>query len=696
MAEEVVEHTTKTGTARATPAGERRWSVGLLVGFLAVGVTLFALALVQAFAWNLMAYVLGACVAGAAAALVLNDVLAQALDNRQRNWSARAIGAVSVVITLAGVVVLVIAVLREWVVVAAVDVLLLSIGLIGCNLALKGNPTRPPTDRWLRALAAAAGLLVVAIAIVASSWSSWVAWVALIAWFVELTLLKLQVGPWLDDAETGQLARRVTLVAMALAVAGAGLLALGAWRANEFWVVLGVTFVIGGLSVAGIGGSRLRLAAAASGFALAAGVAGVAASFVWMWLVVGGAGVALVLTVLVVIIGTWFVFRGEAFIAVVLIGGVTAWALVDRNDATSAVPADAPQRIIGLGDSFISGEGAENFLRGTNTLGEDRNECRRSPGAYTFLLAGQLGHGAVLLACSGAETEDVLSIGQMPDSPPEIAGGTPQIEALAALDPHPGDVVLLSIGGNDVGFSDIVKACLLPSPCDDRRVTWLPKVDDLYPILVDTYRKVREAAGGAVVIVVPYPNFVPADSCGLGLSQREHVFVQEFIGILETTIERAAAAAGVFVFDGSQTVFAADRLCDPKPAANHLQLRPPDGPQFSRFHPGKWAHGPMHPNERGHRLLAAALEPIVQQALESGATNPAPVVESGATPVTTGSKAQAETSVEEIADDEWIADRLYETALRLLAPIALALVFSVVAATGFVHRSNRVARFLAP
>jgi lysophospholipase L1-like esterase len=398
-----------------------------------------------------------------------------------------------------------------------------------------------------------------------------------------------------------------------------------------------------------------------------------------------------------VIVGAWFVFRGEAFIAVVLIGGVTAWALVDRNDATPReLAADAPMRIIGLGDSFISGEGAENFLPGTNTLGDDRNECRRSPDAYTFLLAERFGTGAALLACSGAETEDVLTIAQMPDSPPDIAGSTPQIEALTALEPHAGDVVLLSIGGNDVGFSDIVKACLLPSPCDDRSSIWLPRVDDVYPILVDTYRKVRAAAAGAVVIVVPYPNFVPPESCGLGLSQREHDFVQTFISTLDNTIVRAAAAAGVYVFDGSQSVFAANRLCDPKPAANHLQLRPPDGPQFSRFNPGKWAHGPMHPNERGHALLAAALQPLVEQALAPGAANPTPAAEAGATPVTTATKAQAEASVDVIADDEWIADRLYETALRLLAPIAMALVFSVVAATGFVHRRNRIAGFLAP
>ena len=698
-----VRQMTDRGGTRPAPPSVSKALAAILVP-LGIAVLMFVLALVQAFAWNLLVFVLLACVFGSMSALSLHDVLAR----RLAGWPRSLIGLAGSLLTLAGAAVLVLSVLQEWVVVAAVDTVVVALGLIGIVLAMRppvvvDDPAPPPEALGSRPPAlrswgwfglGAFGMVAAGVVMGAVDWST-VSWVALAAWLLSLTLLKESVGPLLGrEAERAGVA---TLVSGVVGVVGAVVLALGASLSSQLALVVGVTLAIGGLSVFGICGSRLRLGPRAAWVVLAVGLVGVAGALVRTSMVVQQWHLGVALVLLVGIVGAWFVFRGEGFIVVVLICGLVSWAVLDRNSADMPPAArDGAPRIVGIGDSFISGEGAENFIAGTNTLGDDRNECRRSSKAYTFLLADTFDATGLLFACSGAETRDVLEIGQMEDSPASVPGARPQIEELRDLDLGQGDVVLVSIGGNDVGFSDIVKACLLPAPCDERAELWKRKVRDLQPILVDTYTRLREAAGGAVVIVVPYPNYVPTKECGLGLSQTEHDFVQQFLATMDATIVSAAGLAGVEVFTGFDTVFDGHRLCSANPAANHLQLRPPDGPNFTRFSPGKWAHGPMHPNERGHRMLATGLDDLVAAALEQGATNPPPPTVSGQGKPTAAAVDAAANAVDEIADDEWIVSRLYEAALRLIIPLSVAMVMAIVAATGFVHQKHWAAKFIGP
>jgi lysophospholipase L1-like esterase len=687
-----VSQQTARGVDRAAPPSARAALVTIAV-LLGLAGLLFAVGLVQPFAWSLLFSVLLACVFGACAALVLHDLLVARLAGRPPQW----VWLIGPLGTLAGAGVLVLAILQEWVIVAAVDTVLIVLGLIGVVIALGPPATATPTDQekptasdWWWFTVGAVGMAASAVVMGSLGWST-VSWIAVVVWVLSLTLLKVRVGPLLAGSPAR--ARRGTCWSAGVGVAGAAVLVLGASWSHQFVLVVGATVAVAGLSVMGICGSRLRLGTVRAWVALAVGVVGVVGAGVATWQIVGDWRLAATLVLLVVIVGAWFVLRGEGFIITVLVCGLVAWAVVDRNDDAAPPPAaDGAPRIVGVGDSFISGEGAENFIAGTNTLGDERNECRRSADAYTFRLAVAHEATGVLLACSGAETRDVLTVGQMEHSPPSIPGARPQIDELRDLGLGAGDVVLVSIGGNDVGFSDIVKACLLPAPCDGRENRWVRTVSDLHPILVDTYTQLREAADGAVVIVVPYPNYVPEEECGLGLSQVEHDFVQRFLTRLDSTIVSAARQAGVHVFTGYDTVFDGHRLCQADPAANHLQLRPPDGPGFSRFSPETWAHGPMHPNERGHRLLAEALDELVTEALAPGATNPAPQ-ESDRPDTPTSEQLE---SVDDIADDEWIADRLWEAAMNLIIPLSAAMVMAIVGATGFVQRKNKVAQFLAP
>lgn len=109
--------------------------------------------------------------------------------------------------------------------------------------------------------------------------------------------------------------------------------------------------------------------------------------------------------------------------------------------AALALPAAAlpgPASVLVLGDSYSSGEGLPTATGACGT------ELARSWGA---LVAAELGASLELLACSGAEVADVTVGGPL---------GRPAQLAEAA----PADLVLLTIGGNDLGFVDIVADCL--------------------------------------------------------------------------------------------------------------------------------------------------------------------------------------------------------------------------------------------
>lgn len=135
----------------------------------------------------------------------------------------------------------------------------------------------------------------------------------------------------------------------------------------------------------------------------------------------------------------------------------------DDNDPSPVRDSAAPL-MVALGDSFMSGEGAERYLPDTDV---PANRCHRATSAHPYLVAKQLGMWLVSAACSGATTEDFTSP-QHETSPRSTYGGVAQLDALDApritpdADVEPGlpAVVLVGIGGNDAEFGDIVRSCL--------------------------------------------------------------------------------------------------------------------------------------------------------------------------------------------------------------------------------------------
>lgn len=171
---------------------------------------------------------------------------------------------------------------------------------------------------------------------------------------------------------------------------------------------------------------------------------------------------------------------------------------------------------VALGDSFSAGEGVPPFETATDIPGV--NTCHRSTNAYARLIAGtsskipSLGTGG-FRACSGAVTTNITDLEQWNED--------------IQLDWWPDSttqLVTLTIGGNDIAFSDFAKACVYPtSSCDFGTAAYntsLDKINNELPAKLETtYKRILAYAPNAKIYVLGYPQVIanksvsdPADS----------------------------------------------------------------------------------------------------------------------------------------------------------------------------------------
>ncbi|KAI3343996.1 SGNH hydrolase [Ustulina deusta] len=95
---------------------------------------------------------------------------------------------------------------------------------------------------------------------------------------------------------------------------------------------------------------------------------------------------------------------------------------------------------VAFGDSYSAGIG-------TGVEGEE-DDCRRGIRSYSQLIAADRGPTAFqFLSCTGATTSNVI-----------VGGDESQIDLFNAS--LPADFALLSIGGNDLGFFEVINACV--------------------------------------------------------------------------------------------------------------------------------------------------------------------------------------------------------------------------------------------
>lgn len=237
---------------------------------------------------------------------------------------------------------------------------------------------------------------------------------------------------------------------------------------------------------------------------------------------------------------------------------------------TPAVAAPAqPVVYDALGDSYGSGYGVPPY-----------GACGRSQSAYGVQLDGRMRIDLDdFVACAGATTGSL------------VAGG--QLDALDADT----DLVTISIGGNDIGWSTAVGACLGGSDAQCAGALGLTRtaVTTVLPALLDSvYAQVAARAPGAHVVVTGYPRlFSPEYGPFLRASVAEQVALNDGADLLNEVIAAAAARHGF------QFVDVTERFLDHGVNAPEPWVLGPADP------------GRFHPNTQGYRAYTAAVTSAV-------------------------------------------------------------------------------------
>jgi lysophospholipase L1-like esterase len=251
---------------------------------------------------------------------------------------------------------------------------------------------------------------------------------------------------------------------------------------------------------------------------------------------------------------------GVATLVCALGGGVTATALADNY--------------VALGDSYSSGTGTRDYSLSSG--------CQRGPYAYPALIkADRPNTNLTFVACSGAKTGDVLAN---------------QVQSLSTST----NIVTITIGGNDAGFSSVITKCAEPLISCNTEITNAQNYirNTLPGNLNNVYSQIRSRAPNARVIVLGYPRIFMGVDCNAGtfFSSDEMTKLNATADLMKTTIAGRAAAYG-FTFKDAIPAFVGHAVCSSTEWLNGLSNPISDS---------------YHPNRNGHKL---GYEPLVRSVI---------------------------------------------------------------------------------
>lgn len=243
-------------------------------------------------------------------------------------------------------------------------------------------------------------------------------------------------------------------------------------------------------------------------------------------------------------------------------------APVALGGSASAAPP-ATLEYDALGDSYASGYGVPPYTA-----------CGRSDAAYAVQLDGRMRIELDdFVACGGATTTSLVADGQ-----------------LEALDEDT-DLVTLTIGGNDIGWSQAVGACLggTDGQCRGMLDVTRSRITTELPGLLDSvYSQVADGAPNAHVVVTGYAHlFSPEYGAFLGASPAEQEALNEGADLLNSVIAETAADHGFELVDVTKR-FLGHGVNSPEPWI------------LGPFDPGRF-----HPNAAGYEAYTAAVTAAV-------------------------------------------------------------------------------------
>jgi lysophospholipase L1-like esterase len=234
-----------------------------------------------------------------------------------------------------------------------------------------------------------------------------------------------------------------------------------------------------------------------------------------------------------------------------------------------AAPAQASPSLrinyVALGDSHASGVGLGDYDPASG-------DCLRSPHAYAPTWKAAYPGSFSYAACSGATTQDV-NANQLGG----LSGST--------------NLVTISIGGNDAGFSAVVGACRFGTTeqCDAAVDNGIDVITNVLPgRLDDTYGRIRAKAPNADVVVLGYPHlFELGATCqGDDIPEAHRARLNQAADVLATvTAQRVKAAGARFTFADTRPYFAGHGICSTTPWIHALRAD-----QVESYHPNQAGH----------------------------------------------------------------------------------------------------------
>jgi lysophospholipase L1-like esterase len=246
---------------------------------------------------------------------------------------------------------------------------------------------------------------------------------------------------------------------------------------------------------------------------------------------------------------------------------------------------------VGLGDSYAAGPLIPN--QSLSPLG-----CLRSDHNFAHLASAKDGLSLSDVSCSGAKTDNMTS-----SQSTSIGTNAPQFNALSAGT----RVVSLQIGGNDIGFTEILENCVtynpFAHPCQDR---YNPGGNDqIQARIAATAPKVAAVLAGihqrspaAKVLVVNYAAILPDTGSGcwpqVPLAYADVPYLRAKEKALNTMLAQQAAAGGATYVDDYTASIGKD-ACR---SSGTRWVEP--------LVPGN-AAAPFHPNARGEAGVAVSV-----------------------------------------------------------------------------------------
>jgi GDSL-like Lipase/Acylhydrolase family len=271
-------------------------------------------------------------------------------------------------------------------------------------------------------------------------------------------------------------------------------------------------------------------------------------------------------------------------------------------DATRRKSPDVSASTVVIGDSTAAGAGNPPLA---NPTAED-TACRRSQDSYAADIAGVNGSTVANLACTNASIENGLF-------GPEVINGPvvpSQLARLATM--HGIKTVIVSIGANEMHWTQLMELCLIAPQCDDSAsAAWFSQALDSFTIdYYDLLQRLAALPGLPRVIVNEYYDPLPVQPVCPGQPSITSAKSAVLLSRLTTFNTVLADGAASFGFDPVAPSFAGHELCTSQ-----------------SFVQGLGDAAPLHPTAAGEIAIALADE----QALlnpppprPTGATTPTP------------------------------------------------------------------------